>query len=128
MLEILAQTPPALPDTAWWQDYGPLGIVALIVAAAVVTYLWFVHFPHARAVQRLELRHREKKQELETERDGKLNIFIDKLSETHSVEVEFKRQIAEACTNMARTQASHASDCSRTLHSVQAIEKELRNR
>lgn len=126
--QILSQNPPTMPDVSWWQDYGPLGIIALIVASGIITYAWFIHFPYMRASQKQDLKHRERKQELENLRDEKLNVFIDQLSESHSLEVEYKRQIADAVTNIAKTQAAHAQHCATTMNAVEGIEQLLRNK
>src|SRR5262245_49847324 len=131
-IPLLSQVAPTLPDVSWWQNYGPLGIIALIVAAGIVTYFWWLHFPYARSRQQqelkrreLELKHLERKQELETVREEKLNGFIDKLNETHSAEVEFKRQIAVATTEIAKTQAIHAEDCASGRAAIERVEQRI---
>lgn len=116
---------PALPDLTWWQDMGVLGIIAMIVAGAICTALWTLYFPHARATQKLNLKHLERKQELETQREEKLNVFIDKLAETHSEEVAFKRQMAVAMTDIARNQGGHAADCAASRQAVERIENRI---
>lgn len=122
---ILAQVAPELPNVKWWQEYGPLGIIGLIVASGIITYMWVLHFPHAKAVQQQDLKHRQKKQELETEREEKLNGFIDKISESYGAEVEFKRQMAVAVTEVAKTQQSHASDCAHTKRAIEMFGDKL---
>lgn len=123
---MLAQAAPVLPDVSWWQEYGVLGIIAMICAGAICTAIWSLYFPHARAKQRLDLQHQERKQKLETLREEKLNVFIDMLSATHGEEVEFKRQIASAVTDIAKTQRSHSEGCARTEDQVREINERLR--
>lgn len=131
LLELFAQM-PELPDVSWWSNWGPLGVLGLIVASIVVAYFWMVDLPHRIATQKQDREHMKAKQEIEIERERKSLTLLDTLRVGFSADQGYKQRQAatsEKMTTLIETmvanQQGHSQDCAVTKHVVQSIASKL---
>lgn len=131
-ITLLAQNgPPAIPELPPWQEwwhYGPLGILALLVCAAVVlvlsaigAWLWVVQIPHWREQKRIEREKSAREAKLELDAKEKALALSDTLRETMPVMASTQRRLVEVAERMEDRQGPHAEECKRTLAKVEVL-------
>jgi hypothetical protein len=106
-MELLAQ---AIPDAAWWQSWGVLGILAMLAAAGAAAYYWQVTLPHAKATKEMDLQERASRIALQ-----------DKLTETFPELASTQRQATQLLERMDKRQEGHAKDCQASHELLQRV-------
>jgi hypothetical protein len=137
---------PQLPDVEWFSNYGPLGVIFLVLIGGFVAYLYFVDLPrrkdkalleakseqqrleHLTETQRQDREFVAARQEIELERERKGLILFDTLRAGFAADQSYKQE--QAKTNAVQTQLlktvvevqkQHAAECGRTSHDIRIL-------
>ena len=104
-------TPPEIPPWQWWASFGVLGIAGLVALTCIAAYFFVVILPDRIAAAKQNRAHLKLKQQVEIEREEKVNAWIDTTRSNSSEELEHKRKTVEILDRMDKRQAEHANDC-----------------
>jgi len=116
------------PDPTSWQTlllgYGPLGAFALLFAIALgwaVRELWKVYRPYTEAKLEAEIERRK----AEAEKEKAQATYVQRITESHSEDMECKRRQVALLEKMDQRQAHHSDSCDATHKLVTAIHERL---
>lgn len=116
------------PDPTSWQTlllgYGPLGAFALLFAIALgwaVRELWKVYRPYTEAKLKAEIERRK----AEAEKEKAQATYVQRITESHSEDMECKRRQVALLEKMDQRQAHHSDSCDATHKLVTAIHERL---